>query len=350
MNEQSSQTRDVGIDLIKTAAIVGVVILHISTYGYGGTVLSFQWTASVVWGCLVRASVPLFFMCSGALLLPPQKALPVRRLYLKNILRIVIAMLVWSVFYKLTHLLSSGGLSAASAWKAIREVLLLDQEFHMYYLQIILLVYAFLPLTRILVRSATGRELCYALILWFVLGILYPTLLPYRPFSEIRGIPLQWMMNMSYASIGYGLLGYCLKRRPLKAGHAALLAAAGFLLMLIPTLLGSAREGEMESRFLEGMSVGVCCYAVGLFSLLYRLGQRLGEKKRSGAVTLLSRASFCIFLVHIAWLKVFVRFGLSAAAYPTVISIPVFAAAVLLLSYLCWLVLSRIPLVNRWLI
>ena len=350
MNEATKQTRDPGIDLVKTAAIIGVVILHTCSYGYESPVLSFQWTASVVWGCFVFASVPLFFMCSGALLLPPQKHLPIRRLYARNILRIVIAMLAWAVFYKIFHLLGNGGFSAAALWQAIKEVLLLNQEFHMYYLHIILLVYAFLPLTRALVRSATETELRYALILWFLLGILYPTVLPYRPFSLLVGIPLQWMMNMSYASIGYGLLGWYLTQRLPSPRRAALFAAAGFLLMLVPTLFRSVRAGELDTNFLEGMSVGVCCFAVGLFSLLYGLGQRLRGAKLEGAVTRFSRASFCIFLVHVVWLNVFRRLGLTAGSYPALIAIPVFAAANLLLSYLCWFMLSRIPLVRRWLI
>ena len=350
MNEQTKQTRDAGIDMVKAAAILGVVILHTSTYGYGGTVLTFQWTVSILWGCLVRASVPLFFLCSCALLLPPERPLTIRRLYARYILRIVAAMLVWSLLYKVFHLLLDGAISAAALWTAVKQVLLLDQEFHMYYLHIILLVYAFLPLTRIVVRHATEKELRYALILWFAVGILYPTVSAYRPFSLLYGIPLQWMMNMSYASIGYGLLGYYLVHHLPPPRRAALWAAAGFLLMLIPTLVCSAGAGATESRFLEGMSVGVCCFAVGLFSLLYALGKRVEGRKLGGAAERLSKASFCIFLVHVFWLNVFQRLGLTAASYPAVAAIPVFAAANVILSWLCWLLLSRIPLVNRWLI
>lgn len=348
---QRAVPRDAGIDLVKAAAILGVLVLHTCTDGYALPNGSFGWASAVFWGCLVRASVPLFFLCSGALLLPPEKDLPLRRLWGKNILKIVVAMLVWALFYKLFHLLAAGALTAAALWQAVKEVFLFRQEFHLYYLHIILLVYALLPLTRILVKHATERELRYGLRLWFALGILYPTLRPWWPFSLLDGIPAQWMMNMSYAAVGYGVLGWYLKRRPLRSRTAALLALAGFALVFVPTLLLSLRHGALEQRFLEGMSVGVCLLAAGLFSLLHGLGERLNKTPRlCAAVTRLSKASFCIFLVHVVWLNVFSRLGLTVSAFFPLVSIPLLAALNAALSYLCWLALSHIPLVNKWLI
>ena len=43
-----------------------------------------------------------------------------------------------------------------------------------YYLHILLLVYAFVPVARVFVRSASRRDLEYLLAVWFVTGILFP--------------------------------------------------------------------------------------------------------------------------------------------------------------------------------
>lgn len=342
--------RDVGIDMVKAAAILGVLLLHTSTDAYALPIGSFHWTSAVVWGGVVRASVPLFFMCSGALLLPAEKDLPLRRLYGKNFLKIVVSMFVWAAFYKVFHLLGNGALTAAALWQGVKEIFVFNQEFHLYYLHIILLVYAFLPLTRVFVQHADEKTVRYALGLWFVLGILYPTLKPYWPFTLVYGIPLQWMMNMTYAAIGYGVLGWYLVRRLPSVRTAAGLTLLGLVLVLAPTIALSVKQGALETNFLEGMSVGVCLLAAGLFSLLYRFGQRVSDRRAGAVAVRLSKASFCIFLVHVVWLNVFARLGLTSAAFPAIVSIPVLAAVNAALSYLCWWLLSRIPFVNRWLV
>ena len=350
MNGRGAAARDVGIDMVKAAAIIGVLLLHTSTDAYALPIGSFHWVSAIVWGGVVRGSVPLFFMCSGALLLPREKDLPLRRLFGKNFLKIVVAMLVWAVFYKAFHLLLDGAFSAAALWQGVKETFVFNQEFHLYYLHITLLVYAFLPLTRVFVQHADERTLRYALLLWFALGILYPTLRPFWPFTLLNGIPVQWMMNMSYAAIGYGVLGWYLVRRLPSVRAAALLTLAGAALVLGPTIALSVKHGALETNFLEGMSVGVCLLAAGLFSLLYRFGRHAAERKIGAAAVTISKASFCIFLVHVVWLNVFLKLGLTADRYPAIVSIPALTLCNAALSYLCWLLLSRIPFVKRWLV
>lgn len=350
MDGQRAQTRDVGVDAVKAAAILGVVLLHTSTDGYASSMGGFDWYASLFWGCLVRASVPLFLMCSGALLLPPEKDLPLRRLWGKNILRIVVAMCAWAVFYKVFHLLGGGAFSLAALWQGVKEVLVFDQEFHLYFLHIILLVYAFLPLTRLFVRHASAQTLRYALALWFALGILYPTVRPWWPFTLLTGVPTLWPMNMAYAAVGYGLLGWYLTRHLPKPGAAAVLTAAGFALVFVPTVVLSLRKGALEEHYLEGMGVGVCVLAAGLYSLLYRIGRKAAGSRLGAAATKLSVASFGIYLVHVVWLTVFRHVGLTVFAFPTLLSVPALAACNVALSWLCRALLARIPFVRRWLV
>lgn len=115
MSELAKRERDYGIDLIKVFAIIGVVMIHTCTTGYSGnSILSFDWISSIFWGSVSRASVPLFFMCSGALLLDPSRELTLRKLYTKNVLRIVVSMLVWASFYKVFHLAVGKALTVAN--------------------------------------------------------------------------------------------------------------------------------------------------------------------------------------------------------------------------------------------
>ena len=60
-----------GIDVIKAIAIFCVVLAHTCSPGYYAA--GFDFYASVFWGSLFRMAVPLFLMCTGALLLDPER-------------------------------------------------------------------------------------------------------------------------------------------------------------------------------------------------------------------------------------------------------------------------------------
>ena len=341
--------RSWNIDLLKTIAIVGVVCIHASAAGVSNVVGSLDWTASVFWGSLTRGSVPLFFLCSGALLLDPSRDLPLQKLYGKSMLRLLAALLFWAMAYAVFHLAMDHALSAATLWQAAKEVLLFRHENHLYYLHIALLFYACLPVTRLFVRHADKRLLEYALALWFVLGIVYPTLSPFWPFTLLRGIPQQWEMNMAYASIGYGVLGYYLRAYPPKRRVGAGCLLFGFALTFGGTLAGSLRQGVLYQHLWEGMSVGVCLLAAGIYTLCVT-SQAQPSGRAKALVARCSQGSFCVYLVHVFVISLFARIGFTVALGPCLVSIPLVVAANLLCSGIVFLLLSKIPVVNKWLI
>ncbi len=339
--------REYGIDLIKSISILGVVILHTCTYG--DAVLSSGWLANVFWGSLTRASVPLFLMCSGALFLRPERPLSVKKLFCRSIPRILAAMVFWAMSYKVFHLLAAGApLSPAALVQAFKEVLLFNQEFHLYYLQIILLVYLFLPVTDVLVRHATRRQAEYALLLWFALGVLYPTVGGFWPFRLLDMMAPQYQLNMTYASIGYGLLGWYLKEYPLGRRAGAGLALAGFLTVFGGTVWMSARAGSLHTLFLQGMTVGVALLAAGLFSLLVHARPSGAWTERVAAY--LSKGSFCVYLVHVYFNYMLPKLGFSAALLPPLAGVPLAALVTLGGSLAVYALLRRVPLVKSWLI
>lgn len=342
-------SRDMGIDLLKAIAIFGVIIIHMCYPGYSTPIGSFEWFSTLFWGCLSRASVPVFFMCSGALLLSPQKELPLKKLLFKNLLKILIALFVWAFAYKVYHLVDTGTFSAAALYQAGKEVLLFEQEYHFYYLQILIIFYLFLPITRIFVKHAEQKDLIYAIALWFLVGIFYPTHRPFWPFHLLTGIPVQWALNQTYAAIGYGVLGYYLIRYPLAQKWNLLLLLAGFLSVFGLTARYSAQTGSLYEHFLEGMSVGVAILAAGEFGFFYN---RKGRVRGKGAVaiTMVSKSSFCVYLIHVYFMQLLQSWEISASCFPCILSIPVLSLLVFLLSFLCYAVLSRIPVVRKWLV
>ena len=172
--------RDTGLDAVRALAIVMVTLIHAA-----GPVLSAlppgegDWWAALLWSGPARMAVPLFFMCSGALML--SRPVSGRRLLCHNLPRILTAMFFWSFVYRLMDLYDAGALNGAGIWGAVKATLLFQHEFHFYYLHILLVVYAFLPALGVFVRAATRRELEYLLGVWLVVGSSAPSCPPSGP-------------------------------------------------------------------------------------------------------------------------------------------------------------------------
>ncbi len=327
-----------GIDVIKAIAIFCVVLAHTCSPGYYAA--GFDFYASVFWGSLFRMAVPLFLMCTGALLLDPEREFNAVPFLKKNYLRILIALFFWAAMYKLYHLAVGGAITGNNVLYALKELVLFKHEFHLYYLHITLLLYAFLPVLRVLTKHAGKGTLVWLLVLWALTGIIYPTLRPFWPFRLLDGVPAQWMMNMAWASFGYALLGYFLMKYPMKRWVGAVLFAAGFAVVFGGTLIMS-RDGLYEG-FLEGMSVGVALKAAGLFGMLS--GVRL---RRTGFVRYIAKASFCVYLIHIFIISEAARLGWSIFLFPCAVSIPVAAAITLAICCGIYFVRSKIPVVKK---
>ena len=340
--------RDPALDAVRALAIVMVLLIHSASASLSLPLDHVSWWTGLFWASLPRPAVPLFFMCSGALMLG--RDIPLRRLYGHNLLRIVTAMFLWAFAYQLLgHYLAGDVFTPAGLWAAVKSTLLFQHEFHFYYLHILILVYCFLPVLRVFVRGASGRELGYALGFWAVTGIAFPLLGQFKPFSLIYPIPLWYTMNQAYAAAGYGLLGYALRRyagRIPRKGYGLALGL-GFFICLVPTALFSLKNGALYGQFQEGMSPGPALMAAGIMGLFLRKeswGPRLGR-----LCTALAKASFCIYLVHIFLQKVLFALGYNNAVL-SALTIPAMAMILLAGSWLIYGLLHRIPWVRRWLV
>ena len=339
--------RDPALDAVRTLAIVLVLVIHAASAGFSFPVGSFDWWSTLLWGSLARPAVPLFLMCSGALMLG--RDISLKRLFGHNLLRIVAAMMVWAFLYRLYHLLP-GGLTLSGVWEAVKHTLLLHHEFHFYYLHILLLVYLALPVTRVFIRAASRRELEYALAFWLVTGILFPLLGYLWPFSLMTAIPAWYVMGAAYSSIGYGVLGHYLRQygRTIRRRWCWLALLGGWLFTFSGTALASLKEGALVDIFLEGWSPGPMLMAAGLFGLL--LGVKTWPNKRLKFTGRLSKASFCIYLVHVFFLYTLRDLGITASAGLPLLSVPGTALLILALSWLVYEVLRHIPMVKTYLI
>lgn len=331
-------------DGLRALAIMAVIVLHASApvVGRYAELSPSAWWAGHFWDSLVRASVPLFFMLSGALLLGRTEPLAV--FFHKRLAKLVPPLLAWSAIY-----LAWDSLFTADSrpwWEYLLAPLHGAVHYHLWFLYEILRLYLVVPILRVFVAHARPRELDYFLALWCLVALVYPV---FRHWTGFRTSLLGLDAFAGYA--GYLLLGYRLTQlEPTRARlwFAILLFGGGYIATLWLTWFASAGAGKFEGMYYEYLRPNVAAMAVGAFWLLRIFGTRIARAQgRQGFGTRCAQASFGIYLVHVLFLEVLstglLGLQFTALSLHPAVGIPLTATVVLLLSLGLVSVLQRIP-------
>lgn len=342
------EKRNTALDLIKAIAIFGVIIIHVSSRLLtSSSVGSSAWTSGLLFGTILRSAVPLFLMVSGVLMLNPEKPLTIKKLYFKSIFRIIIAMLFWGFLYKLYHLWGNSQFTFRNLLYSVKELVLFDQEFHFYYIHMILIVYIFLPLSRFFVEKADKKLTEYFIAVWFVFSIIYPAARAFSPISLLSGITNQWAINLTYASIGYGIFGFYLYKYPLSLKKAVIYFLCGLIFTLSLTYYLSAKAGYLNEIYLQGTTLGIFLMAMGIFSIAPYIKLRgIFEK----IVIYISKASFLIYLSHMFILYIAEKNSITAFSFNAYLSVPLISVTTLIICTGLYAVISKTPILKKWIV
>lgn len=104
-------------------------------------------------------------------------------------------------------------------------------------------------------------------------------------------------------------------------------------------------DGLLYAYLTPNVTVAACC----VFLLVKRVVERHPRFSRNRSVSLIGNASFGIYLIHPFFQSMLRSFGFTTAVLPEVLSVPLFAAALLVPSLLVAAVLYRIPRIGRFL-
>ncbi len=337
------------VDLIRVVAIYLVVMIHVSGQitNEWSQIPDGQWMIGNLYGSIARISVPLFFMISGALLLPRSESL--KDFYTKRMVKIVIPFLAWSLIY-LAWL--CGNNSSVCKPDFVWNLLLVQGTYyHLWFLYVLISVYLILPILRLLIRPETDPRL-----LWYLIGLW----LVFQPILTMAGTWWNFHINISAplatGFVCYFILGYLLgemRLSPARITIAAFLWAAGAAATVAGTFYSSLGATQYNGFFYDFLSLNVILASAAAFVLLRWLAQaRFFDSPRVHAITRsLAAATFGIYLIHILVIEILKDripvLHISSFIGNPVWSIPLTTTLVFLLSYLLIIGLQKIPVVRR---
>lgn len=293
---------------------------------------------------MVRWAVPVFVMISGFLLLDPGKRFDVHKAS-SYIVRMAIVLATVGYFYCLIETYISG--ESASIWGVIlvslRNLIEGKSWAHMWYVYMLIGLYAFTPMLRCFVKCADEKTMRFTLGVLFLLTIVRPTV------NTLSGLSITGFNCWEDPCLFYYLAGHYFSRMPQKRAAQISLAAIGAV-----GLAGSlvyVKYAAISYESVVGPSnVFVACYSMGLF-MLSRDAKWAVRAAQKTVVQQISKYSFGIYLFHIVFLN-FLTKGLHL--FPDILPAGIGEAAFFLVAFLgAWLgtaILCRIKIVRKILI
>lgn len=349
--EQREVNRTAYYDYLRLFAIFAITMVHVAAYcWYYMDVNLPEWFILTGYKCFNRPPVLLFIMISGALFMG--REIPVKVLYKKYILRLVIAFIFWNLVYALV-LGVQRGISGV-----IYEFFKVN--YHFWFLLVIIGLYICIPLLKLIVKSEKITR--YFLVVSFVFAFLIPeiiavingfggeTLVKYT--GIVGGHIYDMNLNMFIGYPFFFVAGYYLSHTEISRKVRIVIyilgilgAAAGIIL----TTCHSRMTGDASDLFCNCFMVHEMLEAVAIFVFFKYNINKVG--KVGAFLGRISKFTFGSYLVHDLIIRLmFDVLGLSALSFAPIIAVPVLALITQIIGMAFAALLSKIPFVNKYLV
>ncbi|WP_342169834.1 acyltransferase [Rickettsia endosymbiont of Seladonia tumulorum] len=340
MTMKIDNNRIVWVDLVKTLAIVMVVLLHSiapSFYKYSSIPFSKSFILSNFIDSFCRVAVPLFILTSGFLALKGN--ISIEKLWYK-IKRLLIPLIFWSTLYK--YWISYNTSETFNIFSALNSIFRKPAMYHLGFVYYMLGVYLLFPILALIVNEMlkSKKFACYFLVLWFAINSVNY----YYLFSIIK-----WMaINNFFSYSGYAVLGAYLIRKNIGLKFSRYYWLILYLLVssvtFIITWILNVNSVNPDEKAYWYLSPNVVIAAIGMFLALQNINIPV---KYNILLKCISENCFVIFFVHV-WILVKLESKMISFSSFNPTNYPIFGSIVLavitfIASLLISIVIRKIP-------
>ena len=344
--------RSLPVDLIRTVAIVLVILLHAAIEpaklfeNMSSADIPVWWTVDF-YSSVARPAVPLFIMLSGALLLQPAKTTePLKLFFKKRLNRIALPFIFWGVIYFLWRFLVN---QEPFSYEKILTGVLIGPYNHFWFLYMLVGLYLITPILRVVVANAEWKTVKYFFAIWLIGTAVIPLIGLTGPFRLHEGV------FVITGWVGYFFFGAYLQRihiRPLVLYSILFLGTLG---TIVGTFLVTEALGALQGQAIND-PCGICAIAasIALFLILITCSPDHFKDQNSFSNKLMrqiSQNTLGIFLVHVIILetlqKGYLGFKISILTIDPIIEVPMVTLITLFASLALVVALKKIPYIAR---
>lgn len=349
----NSIKRNYPLDLLRVLACYLVIQQHTSEFFYigeGGSVVKGDNTFLIgILTSIARASVPLFVMISGYLLLPVKGS--TSEFFRKRFTRILYPFVAWCVLYAFYFMIYRGDTFGQALLNIVHIPVNFGVEVgHLWYIYMLIGLYLVIPVISPWLNACSKKEVLGFLCLW---GLA--TLLPYihLAYPSVLGecfwnpTPAFYYFN---GFIGYLVLGFYIKKYgALPMPCALLVFAVGYAVtagVFCSRIETSSMVPQLELSW-GFCTTNVALMAYGLFSMFMHIPSR-NPNAFSRLMQDISVRSYGIYLAHIMLLNLFHKL-LSPLSDNVLVTVPLIAVCTFIAVYAFVKALSGLPYSKYWL-
>lgn len=347
--------RKLYIDFLRVLAIYMVLFNHTGTKGFVLFTVArdsmFYWFYLFL-AIFIKIAVPIFFMISGALLLPKEEDL--KSLYKKRVLKYLLILIVCSLMY---YVVSKGfNLSEISIANFI-EILYSSQLSTAYwYLYSYLAFLILLPLLHKLAKAMSDTEYTYLIILFLCMKLL--DIFEFFVWKGTISHNAYFSLFINSSNIFYPLIGYYLEERLDESSYSV-----SNLIKLVVASIGSIVVCGLLTHYrchlINEWSESSCQYFFGTLIFVPSITVYYGAKLLFNSITisstlakwikLISSCTFGVFLFEKIYRTITVK--VYDILSPYIYSLPACLIWILIACILGTVVtygLKKIPIVNKF--
>ena len=292
------------LDLIRVVACFFVVMMHASLKNYDVLIGSTEFNIYVL---IFNISSKLFFMISGALLLPVRRE--PRQFVTRRLRAVLIPLAVWSIVYFI-EMLVFGSPSKDEIKRTLLSVPFTPVEGALWFVYVMVGFYLIMPLVSRCIEAIDRRWIEYYLVLWLLSGIT-----PFINGVFYTEVFHHTMLASTCNFLGYIILGYYLHRyEPPIFSRANILKSAAVIAVIcigLPLLVLTYQAeyympdpSDQLATITHDLGINTMVTGIVIFSVLQHLSKRFacgdgnGKSALRKSITNISICSFGIYLCH----------------------------------------------------
>ncbi len=344
-----NQTRLIWIDILKFSAVIGVILIHVSSLLLSEEYLfTSNWYQAVFISSLSRFAIVLFIMASGYLILRKQQ--PLSKIP-ERIKRILIPFIFWLIIYAIIKFFIKQDLSPN--WNMLNLTTYIIEGFlnpthiaiQFWYVYMILGLYLLSPILSRWIQNAPIKEIEYFIIIWAICSTMQ--------FFELDTLILPYFRYFTGA-IGYFILGYYLsiKDSPILKNrkNGIKFFIIGTLITFIGTITLSLITHEQSLFFIKlgDITPGACLQAIGLYIIIKNTNFNKLSEKTIEIIQKISEQSYGIYLSNVLIINLLEKLDLINITGFTLIEIILYSIIVLIISYGCIKLMNKIPILKNF--
>lgn len=334
-------------DILRITSMVFLVIRHSATATFEFVeALGTNWWVCNVYGSLSAWMVPVFMMISGCSFLDPNRNLTTKKLYQKNILKMVVIFFFWGLFYAVYNMISGQG-GDASFW-----TMLFEGHFHLWFLPMIIGMYMLTPMLRLVTRNK--QAVVYIAIVTFLVGVLIPTMQDLGLFFDNSLFTGSFNFGYASAYVAFFFLGYLLHNTEFDKDQRIVIYVLGVLatiVVFLGTYYLTLHDGYHNEDMQGDNNLFPAIQGIALFVFSKQCFAKVNFSEDTKKLILdISGLTFGVYMIHVVLLAMLDKLGFSPVTYSAVYIIPMLILFVLPTSFFLSWGCKHIPILGKYIV